>query len=50
MSIFICWSGDRSHQIAKALKGLLESSMSMFVGKEDVFVSDDIEKGVAWFQ
>jgi hypothetical protein len=49
MSIFICWSGDRSHQIAKALKGLLESSMSSF-RKEDVFISDDIEKGVSWFQ
>src|SRR5262245_46843273 len=44
MSVFICWSGARSHAIAKAVEKLLEE---MDVCK--VFVSDHIEKGVAWF-
>ena len=47
MSIFICWSGDRSHELAKAVKDLVVGTLSL--EKNDVFVSDSIEKGVAWF-
>ncbi|HEX6731260.1 MAG TPA: hypothetical protein VF074_14645, partial [Pyrinomonadaceae bacterium] len=44
MSVFICWSGTRSHEIAKAVEKLLKD---MKVPR--VFVSDHIEKGAAWF-
>src|SRR5688500_17359559 len=43
-SVFICWSGVRSHKIAKAIKHLLED-----IGVPGVFVSDQIKKGSAWF-
>lgn len=43
-SVFICWSGVRSHKIAKAIENLLKD-----IGVRDVFVSDQIKKGSAWF-
>src|SRR6185503_4146027 len=43
-SVFICWSGVRSHKIAKALENLLKD-----MGVKGVFVSDHIKKGAAWF-
>ncbi len=46
MSVFICWSGTRSHEIARAVETLL---INMAVPKDQVFVSDQIEKGAAWF-
>jgi len=44
MSVFICWSGARSHAVAKAVRTLLKE---MEVG--EAFVSDHIDKGAAWF-
>ena len=43
-SVFICWSGVRSHKIAKAIANLLTD-----MGVNGVFVSDNIKKGAAWF-
>ena len=43
-SVFICWSGVRSHKIAKAIENLLKD-----MGVKGVFVSDHIKKGAAWF-
>jgi hypothetical protein len=48
MSVFICWSGDRSHVLARALKALLVGSLPS-LSKDDVFISDSIEKGANWF-
>jgi hypothetical protein len=47
MSIFLCWSGDRSHDLAHAAETLVRKTLNLKEG--DVFVSDHIEKGVAWF-
>lgn len=47
MSIFLCWSGDRSHDLARAAETLVRKTLNLKEG--DVFVSDHIEKGVAWF-
>jgi hypothetical protein len=44
MSVFICWSGARSHAIAKALEKLLQAN-----GVSEASLSDDIEKGTVWF-
>jgi hypothetical protein len=51
MSVFICWSGDRSHKVAFAVQTLLQSALPRLVGGKEIQVSlsDDIEKGVAWF-
>jgi len=48
MSIFISWSGDRSHAIARGIKKLLLATVRT-LRDEDVFISDQIEKGMAWF-
>ena len=45
MKIFICWSEERSHSLATALKTCLPN----FIRGLEVFVSDDITKGVRWF-
>jgi hypothetical protein len=45
MSIFICWSGKRSKRVADAVKTLLCETLS-----EEVFISDDLEKGTTWFE
>src|SRR5262245_19161829 len=56
MAVFICWSGDRSKAIARALRTLLECVLPSLVDRSGelpasrVFLSDDIEKGVEWFQ
>jgi hypothetical protein len=47
MSVFICWSGDRSHAIAEAVKELLEANLETNIVK--AFLSNDIEKGTFWF-
>jgi len=47
VSVFICWSGARSHKLALAAEALLRTTLCL--EKEDVFVSDRIDKGVAWF-
>jgi hypothetical protein len=47
MSIFLYWSGDRSHDLARAAETLVRKTLNLKEG--DVFVSDHIEKGVAWF-
>jgi hypothetical protein len=49
MSVFICWSLDRSHDIAKAVATLLGRTLPQLADEKAIFVSDDIEKGVAWF-
>jgi hypothetical protein len=51
MSVFICWSGDRSHEVARAVRTLLQSALPRLVGAKEIHVSisDEIEKGVAWF-
>ena len=49
MSVFICWSGDRSHALAKRLETLLHDTLRS-LGPDDVFVSDDIDKGATWFE
>ena len=41
--VFICWSGDRSHAIAEAVKELLKAN------NVEAFLSNDIEKGTFWF-
>jgi hypothetical protein len=45
--VFICWSGERSHSIAKKLRDWL----SEVIGepKDKFFVSEQLEKGVEWF-
>src|SRR4029453_13374266 len=48
--VFICWSGDQSHQIAHAIKTLLENRIDRAKEEEAIFVSDDVEKGVAGFE
>src|SRR5262245_11963576 len=48
MSVFLCWSGTRSHKLAQALGTLLKSAFPSLTN-DSVFVSDNIEKGVAWF-
>ena len=53
MSVFICWSGGRSHEVAHAVRALLQSALPRLVGGEEkiqVSISDEIEKGVAWFE
>src|SRR5678810_1028422 len=47
MSVFICWSGDRSKAIAHALRTLLCSILSP---EPSIFVSEDIDKGAEWFR
>src|ERR1700757_1583653 len=47
MSVFICWSGDRSHALAIAVRRLLLRTLGLKGNR--VFVSDRIEKGVTWF-
>jgi hypothetical protein len=47
MAIFICWSGDRSHGVARAVATLLAETLRVPEG--EVFVSDRIGKGVVWF-
>jgi hypothetical protein len=48
MSVFICWSEDRSHELARAVRVLLVGSLRQ-LRKKDVFISDSIEKGANWF-
>jgi hypothetical protein len=48
MSIFICWSRDRSRDLALATETLVRKTLRL-EKEEDVFVSDHIEKGVDWF-
>jgi hypothetical protein len=54
MSVFICWSGDRSKAIAEALKPLLEGVFPSLAQDarqaSPVFLSKDIDKGAEWFQ
>src|SRR4051794_23703691 len=45
MKVFICWSGERSHQIAKALYYWLPK----FKSDLEPFVSSELEKGIYWF-
>lgn len=40
MSVFICWSGDRSLAIAKALRELLESTLTPLKEPGAVFFSE----------
>ena len=49
MSVFICWSGDRSHKLADEIKKLLKGVFPK-LSDDDIFVSDKIEKGVNWFE
>jgi hypothetical protein len=42
MHLFISWSGGRSHRLAAAMKGWLESH---FPNQITAFVSSEIEKG-----
>ncbi len=47
MKVFVSWSGEASHDAAKALKEWLP----IVIQEVDVFLSsEDIEKGVPWFQ
>jgi hypothetical protein len=48
MSIFLCWSGDRSHDLARVVETLVRRTLTT-LKEDEVFVSDRIEKGVAWF-
>jgi hypothetical protein len=45
MSLFICWSGERSGLFAKHVRDLLSTVLP---GSEP-FLSSDIEKGTLWF-
>jgi hypothetical protein len=47
--VFICWSGKRSKNLADAVKTLL-CSTKPGLKEEDVFVSDELEKGTTWFE
>jgi hypothetical protein len=47
VSIFICWSGQRSKCLAKAVQELLRDCLAL--KPEQVFVSDELEKGITWF-
>lgn len=50
MKIFISWSGDASHEVARALKEWLPNVIQP-LNADDLFLSsEDIEKGVPWFQ
>jgi hypothetical protein len=46
MKVFISWSGERSHAVAKALHDELTCLMNEV---EPFISSEDIEKGTAWF-
>ena len=46
MKVFISWSGERSHAVAKALHEELTCLMNEI---EPFISSEDIEKGTAWF-
>ena len=46
MKVFISWSGERSHAVAKALYDELPCLMNEV---EPYISSEDIEKGTAWF-
>jgi len=47
MKLFISWSGDRSHRLARVLKEWLEAN---FADQGiTVFLSSDIKKGSLWF-
>ena len=48
MSLFICWSGDRSYKLAVAVRTLLTRTVKG-IEKKGIFVSDRIEKGANWF-
>jgi hypothetical protein len=51
MNIFICWSGERGHKLANALQTNLPRMIPDFATeapKDNLFVSDDIEKGTRW--
>ena len=48
MSLFICWSGDRSYKLAVAVRTLVTQTVEG-IEKKDIFVSDRIEKGANWF-
>src|SRR5262245_45453057 len=45
MSVFICWSGERSGLFAKHVRDLLSSVLP----ESAPFLSSDIEKGALWF-
>ena len=51
-NIFICWSGQRSRTLARALRAHLPKFIPGLVKNPDdtnVFMSDDITKGSRWF-
>jgi hypothetical protein len=46
MKVFISWSGERSHAVAKAL----HEELACLMNEVEPFISsEDIEKGTAWF-
>ena len=46
MKVFISWSGERSHAVAKAL----HEELACLMNEVDPYISsEDIEKGTAWF-
>jgi len=47
--VFLCWSGKRSKNLADAVKTFLPKTMPG-LKEEDVFVSDELEKGTTWFE
>src|SRR5262249_31411817 len=50
MKMFICWSGTRSHSLAKALQTYLPKFIPELADEStNLFVSDEIVKGVRWF-
>jgi hypothetical protein len=52
MKIFICWSEGRSHSLAIALRTYLPKFIRRLETAdepENLFVSDEIAKGVRWF-
>ena len=49
MSVFLCWSGQQSRALAEAVKELLETTVPSLKIEKAEFISDDIEKGVNWF-
>jgi hypothetical protein len=49
MSVFICWSGDRSKKLAHAVATLLRTTVP-WLKEEGVFVSGELEKGTTWFE
>ena len=49
--LFFCWSGDRSHRLAQALKAHLPQFIPELAdsGSHRLFISDEIIKGTRWF-